>query len=396
MPLDTSVHYFRSTHTGAPTLTGQAGSFIALLDATLVNGWGTGTVDSVVISGGVATVTRGGGHPFEIDMVCEIAGATVTGGTLNGERKVLSVISATQYTIDADGIPNQTATGTITHKVAPAGWQKVFTGTNLAVYRSLDVTGNRFYLRVDDTGTTLARFVGYETMSDVNTGTGVFPTSIQQSGGFYFPKSQTGDATARAWFLIADRRTFYLGNQNLGGAGGTAYALSMVFGDAVRVGSTDNYASICGGHNISYISSSPGSVTDLDVKQAFSTVGSGSNIVFARANHGIGTSIYSSRWFDTFVVSNNGTRSGAVATEHLPFPNAADGGLYIAKWKLTDSTNNYRGDLPGFFALPAQIGASVFPVAERLTGIQNFTGRALRVFNSASGCFSFDVTGPWR
>src|SRR5574337_1914064 len=62
---------------------------------------------------------------------------------------------------------------------SPAGWAKPYSGTNLAAYRA--ATGNRFYFRVDDSGTVEARISGYETMSDVNTGTGQFPTTAQIS-----------------------------------------------------------------------------------------------------------------------------------------------------------------------------------------------------------------------
>src|SRR5690606_26703121 len=111
----TSVKFYHSQMTGAPVLTGQAGKLIDVLDAVLVNGWGLATVDSVVIASGIATVTRASGHPFEAAGVALIADATVTGGSINGEQRVLSA-TATTYTFDATGIADQTATGTITHK----------------------------------------------------------------------------------------------------------------------------------------------------------------------------------------------------------------------------------------------------------------------------------------
>src|SRR5574337_1555206 len=61
---------------------------------------------------------------------------------------------------------------------SPAGWVKPYSGTNLAAYRA--ATGNQFYFRVDDSGTVEARISGYETMSDVNTGTGQFPTTADR------------------------------------------------------------------------------------------------------------------------------------------------------------------------------------------------------------------------
>lgn len=61
--------------------------------------------------------------------------------------------------------------------VTKGGWAKPFTGTNLAAYRS--GTGNRFYLRVDDTQTTYSRLRAYRAMTAVSTGTSQFPTNTQ-------------------------------------------------------------------------------------------------------------------------------------------------------------------------------------------------------------------------
>jgi hypothetical protein len=47
----------------------------------------------------------------------------------------------TTLTFDAPGISDQTATGTISLKLAGAGWSKAFTGTNLAAYKSNNVAG---------------------------------------------------------------------------------------------------------------------------------------------------------------------------------------------------------------------------------------------------------------
>jgi hypothetical protein len=90
---------------------------------------------------------------------------------------------------------------------AAAGWEKAFSGTNLAAYRA--ATGNRYYLRVDDTGTTEARIVGYEVMTTVNAGTAPFPTAAQQSGGLYARKSEVADTSARGWVVVATGTCFY-------------------------------------------------------------------------------------------------------------------------------------------------------------------------------------------
>ncbi|MCA0196591.1 MAG: hypothetical protein LCH59_00565 [Proteobacteria bacterium] len=59
------------------------------------------------------------------------------------------------------------------------GWAIEFTGTNLRAYRS--GTGNRFYLRLDDTQARYARLRAYRAMTAIGTGTNQFPTNAQAS-----------------------------------------------------------------------------------------------------------------------------------------------------------------------------------------------------------------------
>jgi hypothetical protein len=161
---DTSVKYFHSGLTGAPVLSGTAGSLVAVLDACLVNGFAVSAVASLVVASNIATATISGGHSAEVGSVVLVSGATPSG--LNSEKKVLSVGAGnTTLTFDAPGISDQTASGTISLKLAGAGWSKEFTGTNLAAYKSNNVAGTGCRLRVDDTAGKTARVVGYETMT---------------------------------------------------------------------------------------------------------------------------------------------------------------------------------------------------------------------------------------
>lgn len=89
-----------------------------------------------------------------------------------------------------------------------AGWTKPYTGTNLAVFQPPE--GNQFYLRVDDVNATYPIFRGYRAMTAVSTGTGLFPTTIQLSGGIRGVKSAASGTTVRPWIVIASPRSFYL------------------------------------------------------------------------------------------------------------------------------------------------------------------------------------------
>lgn len=390
--MGTDVKYMHSSMTGAPTLSGQAGTLIALLDACLVNGFGLGTLDSLVIAGGVATATRAAGHPFEVDSVALVAGATVTGGTVNGERKVLSV-TGTTYTFDATGLADQTATGTITHKVAPAGWAKEFNATNLAVYKSSDVAATACRLRVDDTGTNNARVVGYQTMTDVNTGIGPFPTAAQVSGGAYWGKSASADATTRPWIIVADARGFYLAvSWNSGSAYQTAF-----FGDIASNKSTDAYGCVLQASNSSITSSTPGVTSGSEL--SYSNPAAEQQGWLARNALGVGGS-------KTFIKSAaaltlgtfgifSGSNSGSPTM--IQYPNPADNGLYLTPLMICELTpNTFRGVFPGYRYAAQNLGATTFTTRDKVAGVSGMAGRSLIAVGNNVGFAFIDITGPWR
>lgn len=386
---DTTVKFLHSAMTGAPVLTGQAASLVALLDACLVNGFGSGTVDSVVIASGVATVTRAAGHPFEVGAVSLIAGATVSGGSINGEQKVLSA-TATTYTFDATGISDQTATGTITHKISPLGWSKAYSGTSLGAYKSVAAGATGFYLRVDDTGTTVARVVGYETMTDVNTGTAPFPTSTQLSGGGYWSKSSTANGTARDWILVGDGLMFYF----MCRPNTTNNSMSSVgfFGDFKKEGSTDAYNCAIHAQTSDTSSSTPGAGNgEFDYRSNTAAT------YLPRTYTGLGSPILGARYYGTFKANTTAYRSGDNSSDHIPFPNPSGGGMYVSEWSLTEVTSLVlRGTLPGYYACPQNIGVNVFANRDAITNVTGLTGRTLKAVLSNAGCAFFDITGPWR
>jgi len=85
------------------------------------------------------------------------------------------------------------------------GWEKVYTATNVAVYRPR--RGLRIFMRVDDTNTQYALIRFYETMSDASTGTNIHPT-VAQVATYTFPKSVTADSTVREYNFTASDRFF--------------------------------------------------------------------------------------------------------------------------------------------------------------------------------------------
>jgi len=129
-PVDTSVKFVTETMPGAPVLSGTPGALISLLDALLVTGFGLRTATSVVVAGGVATVTLSSNalNANLLHSVILVDGVAAPMADLNGEQRVTAASTTTlQF---ATAVADGTATGTITVKSAPAGWEKLYSGTN--------------------------------------------------------------------------------------------------------------------------------------------------------------------------------------------------------------------------------------------------------------------------
>lgn len=383
------VKIYHSAMVGAPALSGTAGALIAILDACLVNGWGSAAVDSIVISGGIATVTKAAGHPMEEDAVAEITGATVTGGSINGEKKVLTA-TATQYTFDATGIPNQTATGSITHKLASMGWAKAFSGTNKAAYRASDITGVRNYLRVDDSAVQSARVVAYESMTDVDTGTNPYPTTAQMSGGGHWCKhsTTTSSATARPWVLIGDEHAFYL--QTWPNTSSTTLFRGIYFFGDIATISTHAYRSVLHYSDLAY---SGTSIPSQMVEYSSGPGSSNSDSVIARSASGVSLSPPLSRAM--MHGPGNGSSAGTSGGTGHAYPDPYTGFLILSKMYLGHTSFSWAGWYPGFYAAPQVIGSTQFANRERLTGVYSLPGKRLIALQTGSGWAFIDLTS-WR
>lgn len=393
-PVDTSVKFFTDEMVGAPTISGTAGALISVLDACLVNGFGSKTATGVTVAGGIATVTfPGGASAATAQAVILVAGATGSWTDLNGEQKVLSAntTTVTFATALADG----TATGTITFKIAPLGWTKVYTGTNKAVYKPSAVEASSALLRVDDSGTTSARVRMYETMSDVDTGTNPAPTDAKVNGGLYWWKSNADDSTATKYAIVGDGRFLYpcMAPYQTGATG--PVAVVHAFGDLVSYKSGDAYCAVLFGET---------AVTTTNTTGSASTGGANVSVQVMRAHTGIGTSTDAERKPLVGVASGV---SGFDSTLGW-FPNPANNGLFLTRMVVgvnPIASNGVRGLLPGLLYVP-QSGTSggTFPRGTIVDGGGEFTGKKMYAVPQAANSLSsagsdhaafFDVTGPW-
>lgn len=385
-----AVKFFHSGMVSAPVLSGTAGAMLGVLDACLKDGFGSKSVTSLVVSGGVATMNVTGSHSQEVGTTVLVAGATPSG--LNGPHLVTAVTgtSVSFATTESDG----TATGTITFKMAPLGFIAPFTGTNLRAYKSSLPEATGLHLRVDDTGTTTCRVVGYETMSDVNTGVGAFPTSSQVSGGMYWPKSGSADSSSRAWVLIGDERAFVL--YLCPNASYQAHGVVFGFGDILSNKSGDAYGAVLfgGASNVT------GDGSPITGCLGYSP---GTNPAFNGYIARDHTFLGGAQLVKKVSGANNGPGYSGTSNyngNNLAYPNGPDNGLLIAPTELIVGAG-IRGRFPGVYHTPQVIGASLGTL-DFIDGTGAYAGRrftALRAGITAGTTFGtmlVDVTGPWR
>lgn len=155
MVASTDIKFYVHTNTNAPQLTNNFGCMIDVLDACLVNGFGSQTVSKLTASGTTVTATYGSAHNYLQHQVTKIAGVNQT--EFNGEHRILTVPDANTITFELAAVPSvTTATGTITSSLPSLGWEKPFSSSNpsgggKAAYRSLNLLlPSRPFLRVVD------------------------------------------------------------------------------------------------------------------------------------------------------------------------------------------------------------------------------------------------------
>lgn len=171
------LKFYVHTNKNAPQLTNNFGCMIDVLDACLVNGFGSQTVATLTASGTTVTATFGAAHNFMQYQVIKIAGANQA--EFNGEHRILTVPNANTITFQLASAPSiSTATGTMTCSLPPIGWLKPFSAAGKAAYRSANISlPSRPYLRVVDAmdpayTTTYAKFAKVaivEDMTDIDT-----------------------------------------------------------------------------------------------------------------------------------------------------------------------------------------------------------------------------------
>lgn len=410
--------------TGAPVLTNNWGSMTALLDACLVNGFNLQTVTTITRDGSTATATLTSGHGFVVDQVVLIGGCDQV--EYNGEFTVTAITSNTvSFTVAGEPVSPATTAASITMKVAPLGFEIVFTGTNKRVYRSPNPLSNRHFLRVDDslpTGytTTWAKFARVtiaEDMSDIDTFVGgrapydpASPTKNEVPSGsgtsmysgwfkWYYARTSynesSGDngAWSRSWVLVGDDRGFFLTNSS--GWGGDKRILHA-FTDFDSYKAGDNYASyLIASERYRQVSDTAYSYPSQDAYSAYAQDTTGKVAIrnYSQIGDHCRLGMLSLNDGNNQNISN---RSGAI-----PFPNGPDYSLILHPIYLRESAvgGHLRGTLPGMFWIHQNQPYAHLSFIDNVIG---YVGKKFLIVTmdyssegNTSG-FAFDVTGPWR
>lgn len=387
------VKYITDTMRGAAQISGQAGTLQAALRAFLLTGFGVTTALSVTVAGGIATASLNAGQTFEAGCIVFVEGATPA--QLNGEARVQTTTS--NSITWATTAPDGPATGTITIKVAPVGgWEELFPGTpNKSVFRSTDPQSSGFCYRIDDSGTTQARVRGFEAMSDIDTGTGPFPTNAQINGGGYWSKTGTANSTAARYALVADSRTVLVVISPYTTVSATSLIANFRgFGDMLALApGGDAYAAAisCAG------------TADWVSYGGFNSYISGVSAVYCpRPFGGIGTS----QAAQGRTYAGGATAISGADTSMGDFPSPIDGALRYSRRYITASSSSLvpRAEVPGVLHIPQSgVVAAISPGA-RIAGTGPLAGRTLLAFGVGqaatdglpTGINLLDITGPWR
>lgn len=391
-----AIKIYRSSDIGAPTLSGQIGQFITFLDAILVNGYNSVSVTSLTRSGSTATATCAAPHGLSTGDVALIAGA---GQADYNVEAVVTVVSGTIFTYDVANSPTSPATGTITTKRAPLGYTKAFTGSNKAAYRANDTAGLRHYLRVQDDGGSTGgnrecRLWGYEAMTDVDTGTGPYPTVTQSSNGYFQMKSSTSDGTQRAWLLLGNGKIFYLFVEYAGvaaiGLSSSGAFYGTVFGDILSYKAGDAYGSVLSACTTANSTTNPPQSLGTQNTSITSPTSFSSSMNIARDF----TGVLGSRYVGLMATGLGG---GMGFTAYISYPHQVDNGFYINPVQVTQGFPSViRGKMPGLYE---GMHGRALNNGDIVENVQGLMGRKFMMtyvnYQSQAGHLMIDITGPW-
>lgn len=420
---DLTVKYFNSGMTGAPQVSNNWGDLIALLDACLVDGFGLLPIDTLSFDQGqgIATATISAGHPYQPHQVVEITGADQP--EYNGQFRVIATTSTT-FTFAVTGTPVSPATTStsLSAKVAPLGWEKPFSATHKAAYRSKNPQSPQNLLRIDNSlktpnyNSSWAKWANVgiaEDMTDIDTIVGAQapfdpnnPTQnwrqvqANQWGWYKWYHARTGGyessgdsgAGPRNWVLIGDDRLFYLFITNAPGFnwyGRNFYC----FGDINSFKPGDNYATVLTAHNNYWGMGNHLSYPDQYIGGLTMSLDFDGNVLL-RKHIQIGLP-------ERFGVTslNIGNNQQICGRGTMPFPNGPDYSLWLLPTYVKQEDGHMRGLMPGMMWIPQDRPYPDQTIVDNVVGQEGKRFLLVRTQYSSEtegAQIAFDLTGPWR
>lgn len=277
---------------------------------------------------------------------------------------------------------------------AGAGWSIAFTDISKRVYRQGG--GPNFYLRLLETqgagGSNRCRLRGYRTMSDIDTGTGDFPSWVAISDPNSFTYAYTDTAGPVPWIVFADDQTFYMFSE---GSPASWYPFGYGSFQSYRP-SDPNAVFVAGSQRFSF----PGNMFGIIANSGGNIEGwylagdhlgvAGSIACGVHGNYAVG--VYGPQ---------DSTSSGYKGK--LPWPNPADGRIRMSPVYIHESANGValRGRLRGVWQLLHVAGSLIN--FDQFLGTGALAGKSFMVITpvnvnlsgSNSGGYMVIETSPW-
>lgn len=278
-----------------------------------------------------------------------------------------------------------------------SGWTVPYTGASLASYRA--ATGNRRWLHVNDASATDTRMIGYEDMTAVTTGTGMFPTTAQLSGGTFVNKGIAG-AVARPWIIVATGSCFYL------------------FLDGTLAAGTDLTATVAGQSFMffgDFISNRPGDQYNTALISPRLVAGAGATSTFPMLCNPSAYTANGGHWMaraytqiGASTTFGKATRAGIVSSSFTigagggDFPDPITGNMNLSYVDIIEQTGgtatqvSRRGRFPGLWApLHTLPGTSM----DTFNGAGDLAGKTFMLINgfyaSTPGRFAIEISDTW-
>jgi hypothetical protein len=260
-----------------------------------------------------------------------------------------------------------------------AGWAIPYSdGYEKVVYQGGAGSRSRCFRVYDDntSAPNLASIYGFETMTDVDNGTGKFPSDSQVVAPAYSSilKNTSETVAARNWLIFADSRLCFL---IINPEANTTFvnADMIVFGDFVSFNNSDEYNTLLIGRiNQTTTLSYNGNV------RLTNTIGNTVNGHHApRSYTQIGNSIRLGKHGDD---SNAGVQ----------FPNPVDGGLIMSRYWITEP-DVLRGYIPGLWYLASPY--TNFTHGDTFSGTGALAGKTFEIVRVYGAALAIETSDTW-